>query len=143
MATSPFAQLAAWLITVGYALPTPATFQPGDIFELHPIEERIVAETNTERIRYGLRPLAVDAALIKSARAHATWMTRSRSLHHTAAMVAENIAMGQRSAAEVVRDWMSSPGHRANILRSSHRRLGVAAYVTPEGTIYWCQQFLP
>ena len=29
---------------------------------------------------------------------------------------AENIAMGQRTAEEVVKGWMESPGHRQNIL---------------------------
>jgi uncharacterized protein YkwD len=69
-------------------------------------------------------------------------MTRSRSLQHTSAMVAENIAMGQRSVRGVVSSWMSSPGHRANMLNGRYRRLGVAAYQTPDGTIYWCQQFM-
>jgi uncharacterized protein YkwD len=37
---------------------------------------------------------------------------------------------------------MNSSGHRANILNPGYRRIGVAAYATPEGTIFWCQQFL-
>jgi uncharacterized protein YkwD len=57
-------------------------------------------------------------------------------------MVAENIAMGQPSVRGVINSWMTSPGHRANILNARYRRLGVAAYRTPDGTIYWCQQFL-
>jgi uncharacterized protein YkwD len=56
--------------------------------------------------------------------------------------VAENIAMGQRSSTEAVQSWMSSPGHRANILDASYTRIGVSAYRTPDGTIFWCQQFL-
>ena len=50
--------------------------------------------------------------------------------------------MGQNSSAEVINAWMNSSGHRANILNPSYTRIGVAAYVTPGGTIYWCQQFL-
>jgi uncharacterized protein YkwD len=69
-------------------------------------------------------------------------MTNRQSLRHTHAAVAENLAMGQRTSREVVRDWMNSPGHRANILNRRHRRIGVAAFITPRGTIYWCQQFL-
>jgi uncharacterized protein YkwD len=61
---------------------------------------------------------------------------------HTSAAVAENIAMGQRNSAEVLNAWMNSSGHRANILNPGHTRIGVAAYTTPGGTIYWCQQFL-
>jgi len=52
-------------------------------------------------------------------------------------------SMGQSSPQEVLRTWMNSSGHRANILNGGHRRIGVAAYCTPEGTIYWCQQFMP
>jgi uncharacterized protein YkwD len=70
-------------------------------------------------------------------------MTRNRALQHTTAGVAENIAMGQRTPAEAVQSWMSSPGHRANLLNSGYTRIGVAAYRTPEGTVYWCQQFMP
>jgi uncharacterized protein YkwD len=110
--------------------------------ELIPIEQNIVRYTNAERKRHGLPPLDVDAGLVRSARRHCAWMTRAQTLQHTRQPVAENIAMGQRSSKEAVGDWMSSPGHRANILNPSHRRIGVAAYRTPSGTIYWCQQFL-
>ncbi len=91
--------------------------------------------------RYGLPPLEVDLELIGSARAHAIWMTTYQRLQHTSQMVAENIAMGQTSPEAVLGDWMRSPGHRANILNRSHRRIGVAAYRTAQGTIFWCQQF--
>lgn len=37
----------------------------------------------------------------------------------------ENIATGQKSAAVVVKDWMNSEGHKANILNESFRHLGV------------------
>ena len=106
------------------------------------IEENIVKYTNEERKRHGLPPLEVDVKLVDSARRHAIWMTRNRRLQHTSQPVAENIAVGYPSSQSVVRGWMNSSGHRANILNRSHRRIGVAAYVTASGTIYWCQQFL-
>ena len=90
----------------------------------------------------GLPPLAVDPWLLKSARRHAAWMTNARSMTHTSQSVRENIAMGQNSSSEVLNAWMNSSGHRANILNPGYTRIGVAAYTTPEGTIYWCQQFL-
>ncbi len=93
------------------------------------------------RRRHGLRPLRLDAGLLKSARRHTSWMTRRRSLQHTTAPVAENIAMGQSTAPQVLQDWMSSPGHRANILNASYTKIGVSAYRTKSGTVYWCQQF--
>ena len=39
--------------------------------------------------------------------------------------IAENIAMGQNSAAQVVEAWMNSPGHRANILNGGYTHTGV------------------
>ena len=110
--------------------------------ELLPIEQNIVDYSNIERARYGLPALEVDAELMQSARQHATWMTVNQSLAHSAQPVAENIAMGQPSAQWVLQTWMNSSGHRANILNPGHRRIGVAAYQTPEGTIFWCQQFM-
>lgn len=109
---------------------------------LIPIERNLVLYTNAERARYGLPPLEVDPNLLRSARDHAAWMTRNQVLQHTRLPVAENIAMGQQSSREAVQSWMSSPGHRANILSRSYRRIGVAAYRTQAGTIFWCQQFL-
>ena len=110
--------------------------------QLAQIERNIVIYTNAERKRYGLPPLEIDAGLVRSARDHCAWMTRRCCLRHTRKPVAENIAMGQRSSKEVVGDWMSSSGHRANILNRTYRRIGAAAYRTERGTIFWCQQFL-
>lgn len=108
---------------------------------MHPVEKEILHFTNLERSRRGLPALELDESLLKSARNHAVWMTTRRSLQHTRQSVAENIALGQRTAREVVQDWMRSPGHRANILSRRHGRIGVAAFVARDGQIYWCQQF--
>jgi uncharacterized protein YkwD len=109
--------------------------------ELLAIEANVVSYTNNERARYGLPPLEVDKQLMKTAREHCSWMTWNRIFQHTRRPVAENIAMGQPSSQDVVRSWMNSSGHRANILNPSHRRIGVGAYRTEGGTIYWVQQF--
>lgn len=106
------------------------------------IERNIVKHTNTERARHGLPPLQVDSQLMQQTRQHAMWMATRRVMQHTSAAVAENIAAGQRSPDEVVRDWMNSPGHRSNILGSQYKRIGVAAYRGADGQVYWCQQFL-
>jgi uncharacterized protein YkwD len=108
---------------------------------LLPIEENIVKYTNAERARYGLAALEIDRELMDSARQHTAWMASHHSLVHTSRPVAENIAMGQPHSQSVVRDWMNSSGHRANILGRGYRRIGVAAYRTASGTIFWCQQF--
>jgi len=135
------AALAATLLSGVLAGEMPASAEKPDL-ELHKVEANIIKRTNQQRARYGLRPLRIAPRLIRSARRHAAWMTRNRSLVHTRAPVAENIAMGQRSSSEAVSDWMRSPGHRANILNPSYRFIGAAAYRTPGGTIYWCQQFV-
>ncbi|MNP03408.1 Cysteine-rich secretory protein family protein [compost metagenome] len=49
----------------------------------------------------------------------------------------ENIAKGQKSAEEVMNQWMNSPGHRANILNSSFTEIGIALYNTE-----WVQEFI-
>ena len=107
------------------------------------IEINIVKYTNEQRVKRGLKELEIDPGLMKSARRHAAWMARNRSMVHTSRPVAENIAMGQPHSKNAVGAWMNSSGHRANILNRGHRRIGVAAYRSPSGTIYWCQQFLP
>lgn len=129
--------------SVNQVAAAPATPQPAaqKKVELIAIERNVVDRTNAERARYGLPPLEVDDRLMESARAHATWMTLNQTMQHTRQPVAENIAMGQRDSQEVVQCWMNSSGHRANILNGGHRRIGVAAYRTIQGTIFWCQQF--
>ena len=115
---------------------------PEATIELLPVERNIVEKTNAERESRGLPPLRIDVDLMQSARRHAVWMTNNQTLQHTLVAVGENIAWNQRDSGEVVRDWMNSDGHRANILNGSYTRIGVAAYIARDGSIYWCQQFL-
>jgi uncharacterized protein YkwD len=115
--------------------------QPKD--DLIEVEKQIVEQTNAQRAKFGLPALKVDQGLLQSARTHTAWMTNNRSLQHTSKPVGENIAMGQRTTDEAVNAWMNSPGHRANILNGGYKKIGVAAYRTPDGTVYWCQEFLP
>ena len=122
-------------------VPTELEEKVVDGVRLIAIEANVVSYTNEERVRHGLTPLQVDKELMETAREHATWMTRNQCMVHTSRPVAENIAMGQPHSSNVVRAWMNSSGHRANILNSRHRRIGVAAFRTAKGTIFWCQQF--
>jgi len=52
----------------------------------------------------------------------------------------ENLAVGQKTPEEVVEGWMNSPGHRANILRSSFKSIGVGCYVRGKN-VFWIQLF--
>lgn len=131
-----------WKTDWEWSLPTPETdVKVIDGIELAAIEANIVNYTNQERAKHGLPPLKVDDKLMGSARDHAAWMTRNHSMVHTSRPVAENIAMGQPHSSDVVRAWMNSSGHRANILNPRHKKIGVAAFRTASGTIFWCQQF--
>lgn len=130
------------LAVLFHVAPTEDLLTKAGFVLLHPAEQRVVERTNAERRRHGLRELQVDKSLMRSARRHTAWMTNARTLRHTSAAVAENIAMGQQNGHEAVNSWMNSSGHRANILSPSHTRIGVAAYTAADGTVYWCQQFL-
>jgi uncharacterized protein YkwD len=50
----------------------------------------------------------------------------------------ENIAKGQRSAEQVMTDWLASPGHRANILNCAFTVIGVGVNDT---AWTWTQDF--
>jgi stress response protein SCP2 len=122
-----------------------------------PLDE-VVAATNAERAAHGLRPLTVDAQLGRAAQQHSDDMVRRGFFAHESPdgaqvwdraraagfayrKVAENIAAGQRSAAEVVDGWMHSPGHRANILDGELTRIGVGQALGGSYGVYWTQVF--
>jgi len=109
---------------------------------LNEFEQGIIDRTNAERAQHGLPALAIDHDLQEQARGQAAWMTNNHTLQHTSAAVGENIAMGQNSVEEAVTAWMNSSGHRANILNPSYQRIGAAAYTAPDGSVFWCEQFL-
>ena len=51
----------------------------------------------------------------------------------------ENIAYGQRTPQAVVNAWMNSSGHRANILNTSYKEIGVGYVASGH---YWTQMFM-
>lgn len=109
----------------------------------------VVEETNMERSRRGLGALRVDAELMRAARVRAGEIVQKFS--HTrpdgtrwktvsSAAYAENIARGQKTADKAVAAWMTSEGHRRNILREGYRTTGVAC-VKSGNVYYWVQLF--
>jgi uncharacterized protein YkwD len=104
---------------------------------------------NAERRRRGLRPLRRDRRLGRAARRHARDMDARNYFNHTSRSgasfvdrirragylrgarrwtVGENLAWGSGglgSPRSIVRAWMNSPGHRANILNRRFREIGV------------------
>ena len=100
---------------------------------------------NELRGSQGLQGLGQDARLTRAAQAHADHMAqagyfshqspggpngrnvaaRIRSAGCSAGAMAENIAQGQRSEAEVLAAWAASPGHRTNMLGPRYRSFGL------------------
>ncbi|MEV6594646.1 CAP domain-containing protein [Streptomyces acidicola] len=118
----------------------------------------VIALTNAERASAGLRPLADDPLLATAAQAHSADMVARAFYSHTSPdggepwhraaaagstrrTIGENIACGQRSAAEVVRGWMDSPGHRANILKPGFTHIGIGFAGGGAAGTYWTQLF--
>jgi uncharacterized protein YkwD len=62
---------------------------------------------------------------------------------YRAALVGENIAAGPTSASEVVKGWLESPGHCANLMDARFTEMGLAYAVDARSTsgIYWTQVF--
>ncbi len=118
-------------------------------------EMQVLNLCNQQRALYGLAPLSWDASnLAPGAAVRAREITvvfsHTRpdgsscfSAVRNPGRLGENIAAGQRTPAEVVDDWMNSPGHRANILNGKFTKLGVG-YVYVPGDMYghyWVQMF--
>jgi len=122
-------------------------------------EQEVLTLTNAERQKAGLQPCqGNDSSLNRSARAKSEDMAANNYFSHDSptygdpfAMMrnfgvqyqsaGENIAKGQPTPQEVVKAWMDSPGHRANILNGSYTHLGVG-YVANNGQPCWTQQFI-
>ena len=108
--------------------------------------------TNNQREKRGLRTLKRNDCIQKWAVWNANRMARTRTMDHQnlervsrncGRGVSENIAYGYRTGRSVVRDgWMkSTEGHRENILKRSHRVMGVAARKGADGAWYVAQVF--
>ncbi|MDD5949987.1 MAG: Ig-like domain-containing protein, partial [Lachnospiraceae bacterium] len=55
-------------------------------------------------------------------------------------MCAENIAVGDQTAQQVMNSWMNSQGHRQNILLEDATTIGIGCFVH-NGVLYWTQCF--
>ena len=91
-----------------------------------PTGNDLLDEINRARFQHGMPPLENDACLSKEAQVHTGDMMRSGRLSHDGfgerldncrfQAGAENVAAGQRTERQVVDAWMTSAGHRRNIL---------------------------
>jgi uncharacterized protein YkwD len=103
----------------------------------------ILSITNEIRKSNGLSELVADSNLTAAAAYHATDMYNQSYFDHTSkdgtdfytrirrfttdySTLGENIAKGSMTAQEVMDLWMNSDGHRANILNSGYKHVGIA-----------------
>jgi uncharacterized protein YkwD len=115
--------------------------------------EQVLALVNDARKGAGLSALQNDTRLASAARTHTIVMAGTQQLTHTnwvayiraagypGGWLGENIAYGYQSAAAVVKGWLQSSGHRANILGSQYRDSGVGCIVDGRGRLWWTQDF--
>ena len=126
--------------------------------------DRVVELTNQERTQLGLSSLRADPLLTRAAQTHTENMAVQDFLEHTGldgsspddrieaagydfSAWAENIAGGSQTPEAVVKGWMNSEGHRANIVNPNLQEIGVGYYFLEEDTgsinfnHYWTQVF--
>ncbi len=131
--------------------------QAPSISGMSQIETEVVRLVNIERQKEGLSPLTTSSEFSNVARKKSEDMAVKGYFSHTSPTygspfdmmktfgikyntAGENIAKGQISAESVMRAWMNSSGHRANIMNPSFNKIGVGMY-EKNGTKYWTQMF--
>ncbi len=119
-------------------------------------EQEVIRLVNVERTKQGLKELKYDWELARVARYKSEDMRDHNYFSHNSPVygspfdmmknfginykaAAENIAKGQTTPEQVVKAWMNSSGHRANILSSKYTHIGVG--YAKSGHI-WTQQFI-
>ncbi len=121
---------------------------------------RIFDLINAERRHQGLPALAYNSQLDEMAKIQAQNMARFQKMAHVIpganlptladraryvaypfGRLAENVALGYPDAETVVNGWMTSKGHRANILNAEVVETGIAIARSSSGGLYYCQVF--
>ncbi|OPZ89749.1 MAG: SpoIVD-associated factor A [Firmicutes bacterium ADurb.Bin419] len=122
-------------------------------------ENEVIRLVNVQRSKAGLQPLTQNWQLSRVARYKSQDMIDKGYFSHTSptygspfrmmesfgirySAAGENIAMGQRTPAEVMNAWMNSPGHRNNIMSPSFTQIGVGLAKDKNGRMYWTQMFI-
>lgn len=119
--------------------------------------EAILKAHNRERAIAKLPKLTLNKSLSDAALIHAKDMAKHKSLRHEGTdgstfferieaasyryqAAAENVARGQKTVEDVMRDWMKSPGHHDNII-GDYLEIGVAVVADGDGQYFWCVDF--
>jgi uncharacterized protein YkwD len=137
--------------------PVPAPVPTRSLGRVERMENDVTALVNAERAKAGCGPVHTDERLRTAARRHSADMATQDYFSHTGqdgsspwdrirragypSGIGENIAYGYPSAADVMRGWMNSAGHRANILNCDAHAIGVGLAYNSGGTAYWTQDF--
>lgn len=132
--------------------PTPPTTASS---ALSAYEQQVVTLVNQERAKVSLPALKVDAKLSEVAGIKSQDMKNLNTMSHdgtygspfdmmkhfgvTYKSAGENIAQGQTTPEAVMKAWMNSPGHKANILSKNFTHIGVGHVASGN---YWTQQFI-
>jgi len=145
---------AASLTACGPELPT--TMTPAA--EVTPAE--MLAAINKVRQEYGSKPLVLSPVLTKMASNQARAMVSHDKMSHEfgpgqnlrdrATLVGyhgpigENVAAGQTSLEETLRDWLNSPGHRFTLLSNLWTGVGMVVQSGRPGSrygLFWAADF--
>jgi uncharacterized protein YkwD len=119
----------------------------------------LLARVNLARAEAGVPRVRWCPSLAAAARAHATDQARSHNMSHASSdgsnfeqraawsgytgwtALGENVAAGWRTLRAVMRAWMQSAGHRANILNRAYTDFGAGMARASDGYPYWVQEF--
>ncbi|CAL9375127.1 hypothetical protein SUDANB32_00941 [Streptomyces sp. enrichment culture] len=135
------------------AAPKPTTASPKPTAPASGAVARVVELVNQERAEAGCAPVTANSTLNTAAQRHSEDMASTGTMSHTGSdgsdpgeritragyawsTYGENVAYGYSTPEQVMQGWMTSPGHKANILNCSFKEIGVGL----SGT-YWTQDF--
>lgn len=136
---------------------------PQESYSATQIEDAILSQVNRVRSEHGLGALRMNPQLQQAARSHSEQMARQNFFSHVDPKgkdvvdriqsqgvtgfrsVGENIFVGQNLAnlvESVIQGWMTSPGHKRNLLSSEYREVGTGVAVSDKQKVYATQVYL-
>ena len=120
----------------------PATTASAACYSPTKKERQFVRKMNRERVEAGKAPLKLDLEVSKVSKTHTRAMAKNDSLYHTASdvlsrrvtnwiLLGENVGVGG-SVGSLHQAFMNSPAHRANIMLTSFKYVGVGTVQTAD-----------
>jgi uncharacterized protein YkwD len=125
----------------------------------HEWQSAMLDQVNAHRAAVGAAPLGWCPTVAVAAQAHSEDQSAHQAMSHTGSdgstawerlnragylgwtRAGENVAYGYASVDAVMAGWMSSSGHRANILDARFTHFGAGLADSSAGTPYWTQDF--